>query len=55
MFALSNANITGPEMAERVSRNLNRIRQRAEKRGPYLYVIHQNRLEKRWPRDWKQG
>lgn len=50
MFALANANITGPEMADRVGKHLNRIRQRAMKPGPYLYVIQQNRVEKRWPR-----
>jgi hypothetical protein len=49
VFALTNANLTGPQMAERVTANINRILQRARKAGPYVYVIHPKRLERRWP------
>lgn len=49
VFALNNANLTGPEMAERYVMNLNRIIQRATKPGPYVYVVTAARLEMRWP------
>lgn len=49
VFALNNANLTGPEMAERYMVNLNRIIQRATKPGPYVYVVTAARLEMRWP------
>jgi hypothetical protein len=48
-FALSNANITGPEMAERFRRNRHRIAQRARRPGPFVDVVHKDRLERRWP------
>jgi hypothetical protein len=37
-------------MAERLIAHLNRIRQRARKSGPYVYVITADVLELRWPR-----
>lgn len=49
VFALDNANITGEAMAERYRRHLHRIVQRARKPGPYVYVVHHDRLELRWP------
>ena len=49
VFSLNNANLTGPQMAERFSLHLNRIVQRATKPGPYLYVIGAKGLERRWP------
>jgi hypothetical protein len=49
VFALSNANIGGPEMAQRYRTNLHRILQRARKPGPYVDVVHHDRLERRWP------
>lgn len=48
VFALDNSNLTGPEMAERFRSHLGRIIQRARKPGPYLYVIHSERIELRW-------
>jgi hypothetical protein len=48
-FALDNANITGIVMAERFRCNLHRIVQRARKAGPYVDVVHRDRLERRWP------
>lgn len=49
VFSLNNANLTGPHMAERFDRHLNRILQRASKPGPYLYVVGAKGLELRWP------
>lgn len=48
VFALDSAQLTGPEMAERVRFHLNRILQRSRKPGPYFYVIHKNDIELRW-------
>jgi hypothetical protein len=45
-FALSNANITGPEMAERFHRNRHRIAQRARRPGPFVDGVHKDRLER---------
>lgn len=50
VFALDNANITGDEMARRYETNLHRIVQRARKHGPYVDVVHRDRVERRWPR-----
>lgn len=47
VFAVSNANLIGPQMAERYATNLNRILQRARKPGPYLYVVMRSSLELR--------
>lgn len=49
VFALNNANLTGPQMVERIDTHLNRIVQRASKPGPYLYVVGSKGLERRWP------
>jgi hypothetical protein len=50
VFALDNANITGDEMARRYRANLHRIVQRSRKPGPYVDVVHRDRVERRWPR-----
>lgn len=49
IFALPNSNLTGPEMARRFSVNINRIVQRARKPGPFIDIVHANRIERRWP------
>ena len=49
VFALPSANLTGPEMAQRFEGNLHRIVQRAAKPGPFVDVIHPDRIERRWP------
>ena len=49
VFALPNANLTGPEMAARFEANLHRILQRSRKRGPFVDVVHPSRVERRWP------
>jgi hypothetical protein len=48
LFSFDSARLTGPEMAGRIDRHLNRILQRASKPGPYFYVIHSDSLELRW-------
>jgi hypothetical protein len=47
VFALGNASLTGPQMAQRYVDNLNRIVQRAARRGPYVYVVQADGLELR--------
>jgi hypothetical protein len=49
VFALDNANVPGDEMARRFQANLNRILQRARKPGPYVDIVHKDRVEQRWP------
>lgn len=48
LFTIDSARITGPAMADRVDRHLNRVLQRARKHGPYAYVLHDKRVELRW-------
>ena len=48
VFAYNNANLTGPEMVDRLETNFNRILQRATKPGPYVYVIGRDKLDLRW-------
>ena len=49
MFALPNANLTGPEMGERFVNNVHRIVQRSRKPGPFVDIVHPKRIERRWP------
>ena len=49
VFALNNANLTGPQMAERYLHNLRRIPRRASQPGPYVYIVSSDGIEKRWP------
>lgn len=49
VFALNNANLTGPQMAERFDLHLNRILQRSSKPGPYIYVVGSKSVDQRWP------
>lgn len=49
VFALPSANLTGPEMAHRFEVNLHRIVRRAAKQGPFVDVVHPDRIERRWP------
>jgi heme-degrading monooxygenase HmoA len=50
VFAITNQHLTGPEMAERLVVNINRIVQRSRKRGPFVDVIYRESVERRWPR-----
>lgn len=49
VFALTKANLTGSEMAERYIVNLDRILQYARKPGPYVFAVKPVGLELRWP------
>ncbi|HUP68230.1 MAG TPA: hypothetical protein VM142_00275 [Acidimicrobiales bacterium] len=49
VFALTNANITGTEMASRYRVNLHRIVQRSRRRGPFVDVVNRSNVERRWP------
>jgi hypothetical protein len=50
VFGLDNANVIGEEMARRFTVNLHRIVQRCRKPGPYVDVVHKDRVERRWPK-----
>jgi hypothetical protein len=50
-FVITNASLTGPQMAELFVSNLNRIAQRARHSGPYIYGVYPERLERLFPRD----
>lgn len=49
VFSFNSANLTGDEMAARVTAHLNRILQRARKPGPFVCAITADGLELRWP------
>ncbi len=49
VFSLPNANLTGPEMAARFEANLHRIAQQARRPGPFVDVVHPDRVVRRWP------
>lgn len=50
VFALPNANLTGPEMAARFEFNLHRIVQRARKPGPFVDMVEPKKVSRRWPK-----
>jgi hypothetical protein len=50
VFAIANQHLTGPEMAEYLTTNINRIHLRSRKRGPFVDVVYRDRVERRWPR-----
>ena len=49
VFALPNANMSGLQMAERFTTHLQRILQCAKQRGPVVWVVQADGLERRWP------
>lgn len=49
VFALSNANLTGPQMAERFRLHVHRIVRRAGHPGPFIDVVYASSVERRWP------
>lgn len=51
VFALTNANLPGPQMADQFRAHLNRIVQRARKPGPFFDAVGRTRIERRWPRE----
>jgi hypothetical protein len=49
VFALPNANLTGPAMAERFQAHLHRIVQRSRRPGPFVDVVGASVVTRRWP------
>ena len=49
LFLIPNANLTGAEMVDRLTRNWAAIVRRASTFGPNVYAIHPRSLVKRWP------
>lgn len=49
-FVVTNANLTGDQVAALFVENRYRIIQRARKPGPYIYGVYPGRLEKLYPR-----
>lgn len=45
-FCLSNRSLTGEEMADRFITNLDRITRACNESGPFIYAVHNNRIEK---------
>ena len=50
-FVVTNANLTGTQLAELFVQNRHRIVQRSRHQGPYIYGVYLGRLEKLFPRD----
>jgi hypothetical protein len=48
---VTNANLTGAEVARLFVENRHRIIQRARHDGPYIYGVYAGRLEKLFPRN----
>ncbi len=49
-FVITNANLTGEQLAELFVQNRHRIIQRSRHPGPYIYGVYPGRLEKLFPR-----
>lgn len=50
VFVVAGKRLTGPELADRVVRNLRRIEQAARKEGPFIYAVYERRIERLYPR-----
>jgi len=50
VFAIANQHLTGPQMADYLVYNINRILQRARKRGPFVDIVYRTSVERRWPK-----
>lgn len=49
-FVITNAGLTGAQMAELLVTNRHRILQRAGKPGPYIYGVYADRIERLFPK-----
>jgi hypothetical protein len=49
LFCLTSGRMTGEQMAERLVSNRHRILQRAAQSGPFIYIVHADRLERLVP------
>jgi hypothetical protein len=45
-FCLANQNVAGDEMAARFLSNLDAIERACQEPGPFIYAVHQTRIEK---------
>jgi hypothetical protein len=45
-FCISSGNLSGEEMASRILANLDRIIEVGAQPGPYIYMVHANRIER---------
>lgn len=50
-FVVTNANLTGDQLAELFVENRHRIIQRSRHPGPYIYGVYPGRLEKLFPKE----
>ncbi len=56
LFVYTSANLTGPDMVQRLMANWEAILRRTGRPGPYVYAILPGKLEKRWgPSGTKKG
>lgn len=49
IFVVIGKGLTGPEIADRVVRNLHRIEQAARHRGPFVCAIYERKIARLWP------
>jgi hypothetical protein len=49
-FIVSGGNISGPDQAQRLVRNINRIRQACRREGPFVYAVRARGIERVWSR-----
>lgn len=49
VFCLTNANLAFDQQAERFVRHRFRIIQRARQRGPYIYGVYEDSVQRLWP------
>jgi hypothetical protein len=49
-FCLTNAQLRGEQQARRLVSNLERIVAEARRPGPYIYGVHEGRIERLWPK-----
>lgn len=49
VFCITNANLTGPQMAARYLANLERILRAARRDGPYIYGVYEQTITRLWP------
>lgn len=51
VFVVSAKKLTGPQIADQVLANLNRIVQAARKKGPFIYAVYEKRIALMWSKD----
>ena len=49
LFTLSSGNLTGADQARRFVSNMAAIERACRREGPFIYVVYESRIEKRWP------